>query len=196
MDPDCSNAQEYAPLMPTRFNLPHKVIDIYPPNCTSKIDTKNKTIVTPMIADKKNKAKNYEIFDVVLPMLLFNKYKFLVLRDIAKTLDKLGPNCPLTSDYYVKFVYELNPVNTGKDYVRFIRHFRKTIDILFFYLIMDNFPCNYILYNQHKAIIYNSISNNNKQVFLFNFITSDDIEYMGYHTSIEDWTSPTKMPLF
>lgn len=187
MDADDLIFQEKSTLLPKRIDLPHYVISINTPKCESLIDIKKKQNTSSIIADKKNYEKNYKIFNAMLPMLLINNYKFIVLNDIATKLEKLAqpPDYLLTSDYYIKFTKQINPVTTGTEYVRFLRHFQSQLDISFLYQIMDNFPCNYILYDKSEAIVYKNSIEDDKPVLLFRFITSNDIEYINYYTSIE-----------
>lgn len=166
-------------LLPKRSDVVHFNIKISPGEFNSIIDIQAKQIVIPLLYD--NYIEQLKLkFTRVLPILLLNQYKFLMLNDIYT---KLNIPCNITVKSLELAICSEIDVCDGPSFYKFSKTLKRAPTLIDIYTLMDGLPINVLLFNKFESVFYkkNEIY---KPLLVFRYYSKEEINYVGYYDSL------------
>jgi len=169
-------------LIPKRVDIKPIVLKMGSNSNESLIKIDTKLICLPIIYD--NNINNLELkFNRILPLLLLNQYKFLMLKDIYDKLDEII-DCDVLVKWLDLTIKTVIDVCDGDSLYKFLKLLKSPPSIPDIYTIMDELNINVLIYNLSETVIYNKKNDWNSPLLVFKYRSDTDLDYIGFYENI------------
>lgn len=119
-------------------------------------------------------------YNRVLPLLLLNQYKYLMVKDIYNTINV---KCNIIIKCLDLTFKSLIDVCDGGSLYKFLKRLKSALAIYDIYTIMNELNINVLLYNLVETVIYKK-NGWDQPILVFKYRSDYDIDYIGCYGSI------------